>query len=140
MRSTFGILVIIVAAALGVQPAAAQQNPFVGTWLANLPGMSITLVMGPDMSYTERVAGMTAMTLQSGDYVMSAPSVLSFNVVDWQPKTMPIYHPIGTSGGYYTQQVMAKPPGGTYRYQFNGANSFTIQDVNFHGTATFVRQ
>lgn len=139
MRSTIAALVIA-AAALGGQPAMAQQNPFVGSWRANLPGFSINLVMDADMKYSEQVAGATAMTLETGTYVVSAPDLLIFQVLDWQPRTMPVYHPIGTTGGYYTQEPMAKPPGGTYRYQFNGTNAFAIQDVNTNGSAVFMRQ
>ena len=52
---------------------------------------------------------------------------------------MPVYHPQGTVGGYYTQQPTSRPPGGTYTYVFNGPNSVTFTDINTSTSITLTR-
>lgn len=133
-----GLAAVALAAALAAATATAQQNPFVGTWRAVTQWGTITTVMGPDMRYSEQMVGGSIMTLQQGYYVISG-DLISFTVVDWAPKTMPVYHPVGTTGGYWTQQPTTKPPGGTFRFHFTSPDSVTMQDVNFHGVATFTR-
>jgi hypothetical protein len=134
------VLALIAAAAAAAGPASAQQNPFVGTWTGGAGAIAFNLVMGADMSYSEQEIAGAIMTLQTGKYVLSAPDIVIFQVLDWQPKTMPVYHPTGTTGGYYTQEPTSKPPGGSYRYQFVNPNSFAVQDVTLGGAMTFTRK
>ena len=81
----------------------------------------------------------TLMTQQSGPYNLVAPNTIVFTVAEWQPSTMPVYHPTGTVGGYYTQEPMAKPPDGLYFYVFNGPNTVVLTDQVMHGTITMNR-
>jgi hypothetical protein len=124
-------------------PSRAQTNEFVGQWrgttAVNGVPVTVSLVMGPDQSYSHQMQMGPYMTLQTGQYALTGPNILTFNVVDWEPKTQPIYHPTGTVGGYYTYEPTGKPPGGTYAFQFNAPGSMTLRDVNFGGTITFVR-
>jgi ABC-type proline/glycine betaine transport system substrate-binding protein len=133
------LLVTLLATFPGSRPAPAQQNPFVGSWrgITQVNGVPITfnLVMGPDLRYSEQLTMRGYMTMLSGP----AQNVIAFQVEDWQPRTQPVYHPSGTTGGYYTQEPVARPPGGTFRFQFGSANSFTLQDVNLGGVITFNR-
>jgi hypothetical protein len=135
------------AAALISVPAVvtsyAQINSFVGTWqgiaVVNGTSISINLVMGPDQRYSEQLQSGSLRTLEAGYYTITNQSVITFQVVDWDPKTQPVYHPTGTVGGYYTQEPTPKPPGGTFRFQFTSPNSVRLQDVNFGGIITFNR-
>ena len=137
MRSS-GFAAVAFAAALTAASAQAQQNPFVGVWRAATEMGTITTVMGPDMRYSEQVVAGSIMTLQQGNYVING-DLVSFEVLDWEPKTMPRYQPLGTQGGYWTEVPTTKPPGGTFRFHFTSPNTVTMQDVNFGGSATFTR-
>jgi len=70
---------------------------------------------------------------------LSAANVVAFQVEDWQPRTLPVYHATGTTGGYYTQEPVPRPPGGVFRYKFTSPNSVTLQDTNLGGAVTFNR-
>jgi hypothetical protein len=122
--------------------ASAQMNPFAGTWQGTIVqnGMSVTinLVMGPDQAYSQQVRAGTLMTLERGFYAVSGQTI-TFQVVDWEPKTQPVYHPTPGGGGYYTHEPTAKPPGGTFRFDFASATSVRLQDVNFGGVIVLSR-
>jgi hypothetical protein len=124
---------------LGATVAAAQQNDFVGQWRGVASGMTITLVVQPNGRFTMTEQAGTLMTQQSGPYKLVAPNTIVFTVEDWQPRTMPVYHPTGTVGGYYTQEPTAKPPDGLYSYVFNGPNTVVLTDQVMHGTITMNR-
>lgn len=122
--------------------AEAQQNRFVGGWrsviVLNGAEITINLVMQPDMRFSEQETSYAGMTMQTGTYFVNAGEV-TLNVEDWEPKTHSVYHPTGTTGGYYTQEPSARPPGGTYQVQFPSANIMMMRDVNFGGEARFDR-
>ena len=143
MRQALALPVVLAAGLWGGVEASAQQNPFVGSWrgVANVYGRAITfnLVMGPDQRYSEQQVMGPYMTMQTGRYVFPAQGVLGFEVEDWQPRTQPVFHPSGSVGGYTSQEPVAKPPGGVFRFQFASPHSFTLQDVNLGGTITFNR-
>jgi hypothetical protein len=84
---------------LGATVAAAQQNDFVGQWRGFASGMTITLVVQPNGRFTMTEQASTLTTQQSGPYKLVAPNTIVFTVEDWQPSTMPVYHPTGTVGG-----------------------------------------
>jgi len=142
MSRLVAALAIFLIALVAPLAAQAQTNPFVGSWrgIATVNGMAVTfnLVMQPNQTYSQQLQAGSMMTLQTGSYRV-ANGMIAFAVVDWQPKTQPVYHPTGTVGGYYTQQPMAKPPGGTFRYQFTSPTSVTLQDVSLGGIITFTR-
>jgi hypothetical protein len=121
--------------------APAQQNPFVGSWrgVAQVNGAAITFntVMAPDLRYSQQQVMGRYMTTLSGHYSFPAANVVAFQVEDWQPRTLPLYHPSGTTGGYDTQEPVPKPPGGVFRFQFASPNSVTPQDTNLGGKVTF---
>ncbi|MGB7769233.1 MAG: hypothetical protein WBN22_10330 [Verrucomicrobiia bacterium] len=122
--------------------ADAQQNPFVGGWrsivVTNGMEITISLVMRPDMRFSEQEASYVGVTTQTGTYVVNAGE-LTLNIEDWQPKTHEVYHPTGTTGGYYTDEPSPQPPGGTYQVQFLSANRMVMREVNFGGEARFDR-
>jgi hypothetical protein len=138
-RAAFAAGLISIPAAV----AYAQVNPFVGTWqgvaVVNGTSINFNLVMGPDQRYSQQLQSGSLMTMESGHYTITNQNVIVFQVEDWQPKTLPVYHPTGTVGGYYTQDPAPKPPGGTFRFQFNSPGSVSLQDVNFGGNITFNR-
>lgn len=120
----------------------AQGNSFVGSWrgVVTVNGMAVTfnLVMGANQSYSLQEVSRIGMTLQTGYYRVNGQQI-GFEVVDWQPKTAPVYHAPGWQGGYYVQQPLAKPPGGMFRFQFTSSSSLTMQDVNLGGVITYNR-
>ncbi|HKN21764.1 MAG TPA: hypothetical protein VJX73_10120 [Terracidiphilus sp.] len=124
---------------LGATAAMAQQNDFVGQWRGVASGMTITLVVQPNGRFTMTEQSSALMTQQSGPYRLVAPNTIVFTVEDWQPRTMPVYHPTGTVGGYYTQEPMAKPPDGLYSYVFNGPNTVVLTDQVMHVSITMTR-
>ena len=119
----------VIAAFLGIGSARAQTNPFVGTWRGAFSsnGLSIvvSLVMAPDGSYTEQEQSGVGATMQSGRYVVSGDRI-AFEVLDWLPKTMPVYRPSGYMGGSTVQEPVAKPPGGVYSFQFLSTNALML--------------
>jgi hypothetical protein len=127
----FGVLVFVTS-------APAQGGDLTGSWRGSYMGIAINLVVSPDQRFSEQEIS-TVTTMQQGQIVPAGPGLLSFVVETWAPRTMPVYHPVGTSGGYWTEQPTTKPPGGTYRVTFNSANSMTMQDVSMGGSITFQR-
>lgn len=147
----------------GAGPSASSG--FVGQWRGTSEGITFTIVFEPNGQYSQLAQAGTLMTQQSGPYTLVAPNTLIFSVTDWEPKTQQIYHPdpsggqnkrgqqgpngngqnpnhpdnTPSSGGYYTPQNVPKPPGGTFTYVFNGPNTFTMTDQNFHGSITLTR-
>jgi len=132
-------LVLPAVLVLGATVAAAQQDDFVGQWRGAASGMTITLVVQPNGRFTMTEQSGTLMTQQSGPYKLVAPNTIVFTVADWQPRTMPVYHPTGTVGGYYSQEPMAKPPDGLYSYAFNGPNAVVLTDQVMHSSITMNR-
>lgn len=135
-------ILTLVALLAFASASRAQEPTLVGSWhgfAPSAPGVAFNLVVGADHSYSEQTVAGSLMTLQQGHYEVVAPDVVAFVVENWEPKTRPVYHPTGTVGGYYTQEPLAKPPGGTWRIRFTSPDSFTMQDVNFGGVAVFNR-
>jgi hypothetical protein len=132
-------LVLPAVLALGATAARAQQNPFVGTWRGVSNGITLTVVIEANGQYSQIAQSRTLMTQQSGPWRLVAPNTIIFSVTNWQPKTMPVYHPTGTVGGYYTQEPMAKPPDVMDAYVFNGPNSMTLTDQVYHVSITMTR-
>jgi hypothetical protein len=145
--------------------ATSASSGFVGQWRGTSEGITFTIVFEPNGQYSQLAQSGTLMTQQSGPYTLVPPNTLIFSVTDWEPKTQQIYHPDPTggqnkrgqqgpngngqnpnhpdngpsTGGYYTPQNVPKPPGGTFTYVFNGPNTFTMTDQNFHGSITLTR-
>ena len=132
-------LVFPVILALGAVAASAQQASLVGQWRGVYQGITITIAIQPNGQYTQTTQSGTLMTQQSGPYKLIAPNTIVFSVVNWEPKTMPVYHPTGTVGGYYTNEPASKPPGATDSYVFNGPNTMTLTDQVMHGSITMNR-
>jgi hypothetical protein len=109
-------------------------SPFAGTWQGNTTasGMAIAMELvlgGADRSYSLQMRSGPYMTLQTGLYIVSDQTI-GFQVLDWEPKTLPVYHPVGTTGGYWTHEPTHKPPGGTYRFEFLSPRSIRFEDVS----------
>ena len=124
---------------LGGAIGSQQQPSFVGQWRGVYSGITITITIQPNGQYTQTAQSGTIMTEQSGPYKLFAPNTIVFSVTSWAPKTMPVYHPTGTVGGYYTQQPMAKPSGATDTYVFKGADTVVLTDQMTHGSITMTR-
>ena len=132
-------LVLPAVLVLGATAAAAQQNSLIGKWRGFYNGITITVVIEPTGQYTQTAQSGTLMTLQSGPYKLIAPNTIIFYVTNWQPRTMPVYHPTGTVGGSYTQEPMAKPPDVTNTYVFKAANTVVFTEPATHGSITMTR-
>jgi len=151
-------LVLPAVLVLGPTVAAAQlsggaigqplnnSNSLAGQWRGVYQRITITIVIQPNGQYTQTTQSGTLMTQQSGPYKLVDPNTIIFSVTNWAPRTQKIYHPYppardGTpsSGGYYTNQVVAKPPGATDSYVFNGQNTVTLTDQVMHGSITLNR-
>jgi len=143
MRRLKRLALAAAALALAAGGAHAQVASLVGSWraFANIGGAQVVfeLVVQPNGAYSETQRSATLMTMQTGEVRQAGPNLVAFVVEDWRPRTMPVYHPTGTVGGYYTQQPTSKPPGGVWRIRFNGRNSVTMQDANLGGVITFTR-
>jgi len=120
-------------------PQKGPQDSLAGQWRGVYQGITITIVIEPTGQYIETAQSAAAMTQESGPYKLVAPNTIIFSVTNWEPKTMPVYHPTGTVGGYYTQEPMAKPPGATDTYVFKGANTVVLTDQVMHGSITMNR-
>ncbi|MGA3071018.1 MAG: hypothetical protein ABSD43_12460, partial [Terracidiphilus sp.] len=81
----------------------------------------------------------TVQTMQSGPYKLVSPNTIVFSVAEWAPKTMQVYHPTGTVGGYYTSESASKPPGATDKYVFTGPNAMTLTDLMNRGSVPMTR-
>ncbi|MGD0347056.1 MAG: hypothetical protein ABSA85_09880 [Terracidiphilus sp.] len=124
----------------------SNSNSLVGQWRGVYQGITFTIVIQPNGQYSQIAQKGTLMTQQSGPYKLVAPNTLIFSVTNWAPRTQKIYHPYPPSrngtpsaGGYYTSQVVAKPPGATDAYVFNGPNTVTLTDQVMHGSITMTR-
>jgi hypothetical protein len=132
-------LVIPAILVLVATAAAAQQDSFVGTWRGVSNGITLTVVIQPDGQYFQTAQSSTLTTQQSGPWKLVAPNTIIFSVTNWAPKTMPVYHPTGTVGGYYTQEPMVKPAAVMDAYVFNGPNTLTLTDQVYHVSITMMR-
>jgi hypothetical protein len=125
--------------ALGSVAASAQQNSLVGKWRGVYRGITLTIAIQPNGQYTQTAVSGTVQTMQSGPFKMVSPNTIVFSVTEWAPKTMQVYHPTGTVGGYYTAEPASKPPGATDKYVFNGPNSMTLTDLMNRGSIPMTR-
>jgi len=141
MAAYHGRCAIFLSAILmvGAATAGAQQNSLVGQWRGVYQGVTLTIVIQPNGQYNQLAQSGTLMTQQSGPYKLFAPNTIVFSVTNWQPRTQKIYHAAGTAGGYYTTQVVAKPPGATDTFVFNGPNTIVLTDQMTHGAITMTR-
>ena len=137
VRASRGLLVVCLGFFWSSVMAQAQQ--WVGTWQGMAEGVAITLTILPDGRFNQQAASGGMMTFLSGRVVQDGPNMFTLDVQDWQPKTENVYHPTGTTGGYYTQELVAKPPGGTWRVSFASPDMMTMQDVNMGGMITMER-
>jgi hypothetical protein len=136
---SFRRIVLSFVLVLFVLPATAQENLFVGTWSGYFSGVTLTFALSPDFRYSEQNVAGSMQTSESGNYRLSPQDVIIFQVEDWYPKTQSVYHPTGTVGGYYSQEPVPRPPGGTYHYIFTSANSVTLTDLNTQASVTLMR-
>lgn len=132
-------LVFTIVAFCSIGVCHAQSNPFVGQWSGVFQGITISYTMDANLNYSNRDVSGAMQTTQSGKFHLAAPNEITFEVVDWAPKTQPVYHPTGTTGGYYTQQPMAKAVGGSFSYVFKSANTVVLTDLATHGVLTLNR-
>ncbi|HEY3798734.1 MAG TPA: hypothetical protein VGL58_10310 [Caulobacteraceae bacterium] len=140
------ILTLMMAAGLALAAGAAPAQDIgslTGHWQATaqvgMTPVAFDLVVQPNGTYSETERSGTLMTIQSGEIRVAGAGLIAFVVEDWSPKTMPVYHPTGTVGGYYGQSPTTKPPGGVWRMQFNGPSSMTVQDTSYGGVVIFNR-
>ena len=134
-----GLVVAALVASCSAPALQTAGGSMTGTWQGAYQGVQIQLVVQPSGTYSETQTVGSAMTMVSGQIEPAGPGEVTFTVQDWQPRTQNVYHPTGTVGGYYSQDPVAPPPGGTYKLQFAGANAFTLQDVTYGGVITYTR-
>jgi hypothetical protein len=120
----------------------AQESSLAGSWqgfvTANGMPLTVNLVIGPGQRYSQQLASGALMTRQTGAYAVAGQEIV-FEVQDWQPRTQAVYHATSATTGYYAQEPVAKPSGGTFRFQFASPNALTLQDVNLGGGISFNR-
>lgn len=127
--------------------AKAEEPTLAGEWRGSAEtamGMvTFDLVIGSDSFYSLQDATGSVKTWQTGHYHFTAADAVSFVVEDWAPKTQLVYRicqsPRGLEQGYWEPQLLAKPPGGTYRIRFTSSDSFTMEDVNSAEVVAFYR-
>ena len=110
IKSRMAMLAATVAFVLAGGAAHAQS--LTGSWQGAAMGILFQLTVQPNGAYIETQRSGTLMTQQQGEVRSAGQGMIAFTVDDWQPKTMPQYHPTGTVGGYYTQIPTSRPPGG----------------------------
>jgi hypothetical protein len=119
--------------------AHAQGIDLTGSWRGQAMGVTFTLVVTPDQRFSQQQINGTLMTAQQGRIVPAGPGMVSFVVEAWSPQTMPVYHPTGTVGGYYTQEPTSPPPGGTWQVTFTSPDAMIMHDVQMGGSITMLR-
>ena len=124
-------LAFLLTLAMIASSSFAQQNPFVGTWIATTAEATTTFVMEANSHYSAKHVSGPYTTFDSGSYVING-DFISFNVEDWAPKTQPIYQPQGTTGGSYVQQPTSKPSGAIYQFHFLSGDSIMFIEINSH--------
>ena len=142
-RTARAVLGVGIAGAFAVGAASAQGlSPMAGKWRGVYQGVSFELIVSPDGRFSEQERMGQLMTMQTGVLRPLGPGVIAFVVEDWQPRTRQVYHPnpgVGDTGGYYTTEPNARPPGGTYRVRLDGQGDMTMQDTQMGGQITFHR-
>jgi hypothetical protein len=126
------------ATAATAQQGGAAVQSLAGQWRGVYNGITISIVIEPNGQYSQTLQAGKVVTQQSGPYRLAAPNTIIFSVADWAPRTQQIYHPVGT-GGYYTQEPVAKPGGATDTYVFRGANTLILTDQVTHGAIAMTR-
>ena len=140
MRASLGLILVVYLSFIW-SPASTQAQggaAWMGTWQGEAMGVAITLTILPNGQFNQQSAAGGMMTFLSGRVVPGGPDVFTLDVEDWQPKTSNVYHASG-AGGYYTQELVPKPPGGTWRVTFASPDTMTLQDVNLGGVITMLR-
>ena len=100
-RTGAALLVLAIVVALGAIASPAQQGSLVGQWHGVIGnGIDLTLVIEPNGQYSQLAKAGKLMAWQSGPYKLMAPNIVIFSVTDWQPRTVPLYHATGSTGGY----------------------------------------
>ena len=134
------VIVLFCAPSVCAEPSAAQNNPLAGKWSGFFSGVTLNLILGPDFTYSQQNINGPLQTSESGNYRLFPQNVIVFEVLDWYPKTNQVYHPIiGTPNGYYTQDPVGPPQGGSYSYIYNPPNSLMLTDLNTHASVLFTR-
>jgi len=118
---------------------SAQQYSLVGQWRGVYQGITITIAIQANGQYSQLAQSAAGMTQQSGLYRLVIPNSIVFEVTNWAPKTMQVYHAVGTQRGYYTSEPTTKPPGADDTYVFNGPNTLVLTDKIVHGSITMTR-
>ena len=139
------VLAAVMAAASLIGTVAHAQGSLAGSWRAvlNINGTMVEfdMVVQPNMAFSETQKSNGGMTMQTGQVQQTGPDTVTFVVEDWEPKTMPSYSFAPQCPGQpcWHQIPTTKPPGGTWRYWFNGPNSLGMHDVYMGGDITYQR-
>lgn len=129
-----GALTVCLAVAAQVAAAQNLMGKWVGSTVINGQRYAFTMTITAGNRYIETAQMGTLMTTQSGTYVFTN-GLLVRSVIDWSPKQQMVMNPpLGTK-----PVPVAKPPGGSFRVTFTGANTMVLQDVNTRGTLTYQR-
>jgi hypothetical protein len=144
-KRPFALGAIAAAVSLIASVAQAQGNPFAGSWrsVMNINGTMVEfdLVIQPNMAFSEQQRSGGGMTMQTGQIQPTGQNIVTFVVEDWEPKTMPSYSFGQECPGApcWHQIPTTKPPGGTWSYRFNNANSLSMHDMYLGGDITYQR-
>jgi hypothetical protein len=138
LASSLALSVAVAVLVIAIPPARAASS-IVGTWQGNFAAngtpCSVQSIYQSNGTYSELLHCGSMMTRQSGTYVFH-DGLLVRSVTDWDPRRQWV---VGACVGCGYWETLAKPPGGSYRVNFNGANSMTLHDVNLGGVLTMHR-
>ena len=149
-RQRASALLLSLALSAGLAAAPAQQgsgsiapaqptNSLAGKWRALYQGVTIVMVIQSNGQYMQTVQSGATISEQSGAIRLIAPNTVAFTVADWQPRTRPAYHAVGSTGGYTTQEPVVRPSDTMDTYVFDGPDRVVLTDQALHGSLAFTR-
>ncbi len=132
-RSIVGLLLAV--GMLAPTVAAADQNPYVGTWEGTIKvgGIRVLahLALKPNRTYHEELHYGEMVNEDSGHYAVVGDDVLRLVPTDWNPKEQCVSGPECVP--------VHKPPIATYQAHLAWPNTLTLRDPHNKSTVVYHR-
>jgi hypothetical protein len=129
--------VTICAFIISVHAFSAETNNLVGAWRGafimtvnniQIP-IEVELIVGPNRDFSALQRSPNIASRHNGTYSIIDENVISFEVLDWEPKKMQKVHSRGSDGGlYYTEEPVIKPAGGMAQYWLVSPDTLVVKD------------